>query len=111
MRDRVSTGDEWPVGTAVFHSTLRSGPNSVGNPALLDTPVPFGPRNLDQSGSAGAPSGRAADTVRSSPNTKRDAVGRGVICGRSAFGRGARAASSAGEGAFHRGAVDMTGVV
>ena len=44
---------------------------------MLDTPVPLGPRNLDQSGSAGAASGRAADTISSEREaTKRDAVGR-----------------------------------
>src|SRR5262245_29810055 len=53
MRSRVSTGDEWPGGSSVFQTTFLLGPNSVGNPVVAETPVPFGPRNCDQS-SAGA---------------------------------------------------------
>src|SRR5262245_42753467 len=45
----VSTGDEWPAGTIVFHTTFFSGPNSVGSPVVAETPVPFGPRKRDQS--------------------------------------------------------------
>ena len=52
MRFRVSTGDECPGGSVVFQTTFLSGPNSVGNPEVVDTPVPLGPRNCDQSSEA-----------------------------------------------------------
>src|SRR5689334_10739215 len=52
MRLRDSTGDECPSGRAVFQITPLSGPNSVGRLAAVETPVPFGPRNRAQSGSA-----------------------------------------------------------
>src|SRR5689334_16400932 len=45
----VSTGDECPCGTAVFHITFFSGPNSVGSPVVSATPLPFGPRKRDHS--------------------------------------------------------------
>jgi hypothetical protein len=51
IRVGVSTGDEWPAGVAVFHTTFFDGPNSVGSPLTFAIPVPFGPRNRDQSGS------------------------------------------------------------
>src|SRR5215831_10466491 len=49
MRSRVRTGEECPGGSAVFQITFCLGPNSVGRPLVVDTPVPFGPRNCDQS--------------------------------------------------------------
>ena len=52
MRLRVSTGDECPGGSVVFHTTFLSGPNSVGNPEVVETPVPLGPRNCAQSSAA-----------------------------------------------------------
>src|SRR4051794_9296314 len=54
MRVSVRTGEEWPVGTAVFHTTFFSGPNSDGSPEVFEIPVPFGPRKRDQSVSLGA---------------------------------------------------------
>src|SRR6266496_5861875 len=44
-RSRVSTGDEWPGGSAVFQITFLLGPNSSGSPVDAETPLPFGPRN------------------------------------------------------------------
>jgi len=52
MRLRVSTGDECPGGSGVFQKTFFSGPNSVGSPVVIETPVPLGPRNCDQSSAA-----------------------------------------------------------
>src|SRR5215813_4224898 len=49
MRSRVRIGEECPGGSAVFQITFCLGPNSVGRPLVVDTPVPFGPRNCDQS--------------------------------------------------------------
>src|ERR1700730_3428453 len=49
MRSRVSTGEEWPGGSSVFQITFLLGPNSWGSPVVADTPVPFVPRNCDQS--------------------------------------------------------------
>ena len=49
MRSLVSTGDEWPGGSAVFQTTFLLGPNSSGSPVDAETPLPFGPRNCDQS--------------------------------------------------------------
>src|ERR1041384_227887 len=54
IRSRERTGEECPGGSGVFQITFLSGPNSVGSPVLVDTPVPFGPRNCSQS-SADAP--------------------------------------------------------
>jgi len=45
----VSTGDEWPGGSAVFQITFLLGPNSSGSPVDAETPLPFGPRNCGQS--------------------------------------------------------------
>src|SRR5205823_241967 len=42
-------GEEWPGGRAVFHTTFRSGPNSVGSLVSPETPEAFGPRNCGQS--------------------------------------------------------------
>jgi hypothetical protein len=52
IRSRVSTGDEWPGGSAVFQTTFVLGPNSTGKPVDAETPLPFGPRNCDQSSAA-----------------------------------------------------------
>src|SRR6266487_3931917 len=49
MRLRVSTGEEWPGGSAVFQITFLFGPNSTGRPVVAETPLPFGPRNCGQS--------------------------------------------------------------
>src|SRR6267142_3807922 len=49
MRFFVRTGDEWPGGSGVFQITFLLGPNSSGSPVDAETPVPFGPRNCDQS--------------------------------------------------------------
>src|ERR1700737_2793047 len=49
MRLRVTTGEEWPGGSAVFQITFLLGPNSTGRPLVTETPLPFGPRNCDQS--------------------------------------------------------------
>src|SRR5204863_718550 len=49
IRLRPSTGDECPAGREVFQRTLRSGPNSRGRFTAPEIPVPFGPRNWDQS--------------------------------------------------------------
>src|SRR5437016_1322983 len=49
MRSRVSTGEEWPGGSGVFQITFLLGPNSTGRPVVSETPLPFGPRNCDQS--------------------------------------------------------------
>ena len=61
-----------PSRHAVFQSTCLSGPKSVGRPAVADTPVPLGPRNLDQSGSEGAASGRAHTIITRADATKSD---------------------------------------
>lgn len=52
MRLRVRTGDECPGGSGVFHTTFFSGPNSVGSPEVVETPVPLGPRNCAHSSAA-----------------------------------------------------------
>jgi hypothetical protein len=68
----VSAGDECPNGSAVFHTTLRVGPNSVGRRVLVEMPEPFGPRNRDQppgsavSAAAVAVSSRVAIATRGS---------------------------------------------
>ena len=49
MRFFVNTGDEWPGGSGVFQITFLLGPNCSGSPVVAETPVPFGPRNCDQS--------------------------------------------------------------
>ena len=48
-------GDECPPGRANRQTRFFCGPNSVGTLVALEIPEPFGPRNLDQSGSARAP--------------------------------------------------------
>src|SRR4051812_24068729 len=58
---RVRTGEECPAGVAVFHTTFFAGPKFDGSPLTLAIPVPFGPRNRDQSGSE-ATSARANRT-------------------------------------------------
>jgi hypothetical protein len=60
MRLRVSTGEEWPGGSAVFQTTFLLGPNSSGRPVVAETPVPFGPRNCDQSSATAVVNGRDA---------------------------------------------------
>jgi len=37
-----------------FQTTFFAGPNSAGSPDVFATPVPFGPRKRDQSGSEAA---------------------------------------------------------
>jgi hypothetical protein len=62
----VKTGEECPGGSAVFHFTFFSGPNSTGRFVALDTPVPFGPRNLDQFSAAADSTEGAATTANPS---------------------------------------------
>jgi hypothetical protein len=65
----VSAGDECPNGSAVFQTTLRSGPKSVGRRVLVEMPEPFGPRNRDQ------PPGSALSaefTVAATPSRKHE---------------------------------------
>src|SRR3954464_13534592 len=50
----VRAGDDSPAGTLAFQTTFLSGPNSAGNPVLVDMPVPFGPRKRVHSGSLAA---------------------------------------------------------
>jgi hypothetical protein len=47
-------GDECPGGRARRHKRFFAGPNCVGTLLAVETPEPFGPRNLDQSGAAAA---------------------------------------------------------
>src|SRR5688572_15185204 len=68
MRVSVSTGDEWPTGSGAFHTTFFSGPNSDGSADVFEMPVPFGPRNLDQSVSDD--SSKPADSSAASSNIK-----------------------------------------
>src|SRR5688572_24460612 len=49
IRSAVKTGDECPGGSAVFQRTFLLGPKVSGMPVVVDTPLPFGPRNWDQS--------------------------------------------------------------
>jgi len=65
----VSAGDECPNGSAVFQTTLRVGPNSVGRRVLVEMPEPFGPRNRDQ------PPGSVVSaefSVAANPSTKQE---------------------------------------
>src|SRR5436853_1984573 len=55
MRVGVSTGDEWPGGSAVFQTTFLSLPNSVGRLVEVESPEPLGPRKRDQSSLAYPP--------------------------------------------------------
>lgn len=64
----VRTGEECPAGTAVFQTTFFCGPNSEGKPVDDETPVPFGPRNRDQS------SGPADRTIGAVTNTQVNAM-------------------------------------
>ena len=48
MWELVSTGDECPGGSAVFHFTFLVGPNSTGTLVASETPRPFGPRKRVQ---------------------------------------------------------------
>src|SRR5262245_58887534 len=64
MRSRVSTGEEWPRGSVVFHTRLRWGPSSMGRFLVVEMPVPFGPRNCDQSSSAVAVCPRHTSNVK-----------------------------------------------
>ena len=58
----VSTGDEWPPGSDVFHLTFLPGPNSTGRFVAVETPVPLGPRKRVQfSDSASAAAKATAD--------------------------------------------------
>ena len=61
MCELVKTGDECPGGIAAFHFTWLSGPNSTGRFVALDTPVPLGPRNLDQFSDADKTEGAATN--------------------------------------------------
>src|SRR6266567_2476998 len=48
-RSFVSTGEEFPKGSAVFQRTFAAGPNSTGRLAESATPDAFGPRKPDHS--------------------------------------------------------------
>ena len=70
---RVSTGDEWPVGHRGLpeHVACRARNRSAVRRSL-DTPVPLGPRKLDQSGSAGAPAAAPHDHHEREPERDRE---------------------------------------
>jgi hypothetical protein len=42
----ATTGDEFPVGTGVFHSAFSSGPNETGRLVASETPAALGPPEL-----------------------------------------------------------------
>jgi hypothetical protein len=49
MRSPTTIGEELPFGDFTDQSTFPSGERSAGSPTSSETPVPFGPLNLDQS--------------------------------------------------------------
>src|SRR2546426_126928 len=61
IKSPVITGDECPGGTAVFHTTFFSGPNSDGSRVASPTPLPLGPRNCIQSAEKAFAANRAAN--------------------------------------------------
>jgi hypothetical protein len=48
-------GEELPGGSGVFHTTLLSGPNSIGRFVSSDVPDALGPRNWGQSAATHSP--------------------------------------------------------
>src|SRR5688500_11780436 len=61
-----TTGEEWPGGTAVFHSRFSDGPNAIGGRLSSATPEPLGPRNRAHSTDDRAPKGTVSTTTNPS---------------------------------------------